>query len=212
MVYENSSKFGRKMVPLDRMKRILIVNHHDSFVHNLVQIIREMPTTLYTFVNTEELSEHAEELLRSHEYILLSPGPGHPEEFPNLLPLIRDYAQSHSIMGVCLGMQAIALAFGGELVCLPAPKHGHKGTLRIVEPVGNLFKGLSDPQPINIGRYHSWVVREESLPRTLRIDAYDEDGNVAAISHTEYRVCGVQFHPESIMTPYGRQMIDNWLK
>ncbi|MDO4695316.1 aminodeoxychorismate/anthranilate synthase component II [Porphyromonas sp.] len=192
------------------MKRILIINHHDSFVHNLVQIIRETPDCTYTFVDTEALADRFAELISTHEYILLSPGPGHPEEFTQLIPTIQKCFTTHSIMGVCLGMQAIALAFGGQLLCLPSPKHGHKSTLQDVNTNAKLFKGLI--QPIEVARYHSWVVSEESLPKGLTVDAYDEDGNIAALSHSEYNIRGVQFHPESIITKQGRQMITNWLK
>lgn len=191
------------------MKQILIINHHDSFVYNLVQIIRERTDCTYTFVNTEDLTAGSP-LLESHKYILLSPGPGHPEEFPHLLPIIRSCAQTHSILGVCLGMQAIALAFGGEIECLPTPKHGHRSTLTVMKNDAKLFQGLSDP--ICVARYHSWVVREATLPEDLTIVAYDEDKNIAALSHKRYAICGVQFHPESVITEYGRSMIDNWLR
>lgn len=192
------------------MKRILIINHHDSFVHNLVQIIRERPDCTYTFINTEELEENLS-LFGEHEYILLSPGPGHPEEFPYLIPTIRKCAETHSILGVCLGMQAISLAFGGELERLPEPKHGHKSAITIADSAEpKLFSGLSTP--IYVARYHSWVVSKGKLPSDLRIDAYDEDGNIAGLSHQTHTIFGVQFHPESVITEQGRAMIENWLK
>lgn len=189
-------------------KRVLVINHQDSFVHNLVQIIREYSECKYTFIDSKELSE-GDSLLREHEYLLFSPGPGHPSEFPYLIPTIQRCAETHSILGVCLGMQAIAIAFGGDIICLPEPKHGHKSRLFINNDNNILFRDLLSP--ISIGRYHSWGVSESTLPDELSIDAYDEDNNIAALSHRSLRIWGVQFHPESVITEYGREMIYNWL-
>ena len=200
---------GEKNNP-KQMKRILIINHHDSFVYNLVQIIRERTDCSYKFINTEDLDENLS-LLKDYEYILLSPGPGHPEEFPHLIPTILRCVETHSILGVCLGMQAIALAFGGKIECLPKPKHGHKSRITISDNGSRkLFEGLS--APIFVARYHSWIVSKEHLPSCLSIDAYDEELNIAALSHKKYPICGVQFHPESVITEQGRAIIDNWLK
>ncbi|MDO4790537.1 MAG: aminodeoxychorismate/anthranilate synthase component II [Porphyromonas sp.] len=193
---------------MERIK-VLIINHHDSFVYNLVQIVRESEKCDYTIVNEEELSS-SWHLFSTHTHILLSPGPGLPQEYSRLLEVIRTFAPTHSILGVCLGLQAMILAFGGKLECLSSPKHGHTGVLEVLNKNSLLLADLE--LPIKIGRYHSWVVSKECLPDGFQVDALDDDGNIAVMSHDELRLWGVQFHPESIMTSQGRKMIDAWLK
>ncbi|WP_052079401.1 anthranilate synthase component II [Porphyromonas sp. COT-108 OH2963] len=189
--------------------RVLIINHHDSFVYNLVQIVRESGICDYTIVNEEDLSS-SWHLFSTHTHILLSPGPGLPQEYDRLLEVIRTFAPTHSILGVCLGLQAMVLALGGKLECLTSPKHGHTGILQILNKDSLLLAHLD--LPIGVGRYHSWVAAKESLPKYFSVDALDDEGNIAVLSHAKFKIWGVQFHPESIMTPQGRKMVEAWLQ
>lgn len=192
------------------MIRVLVVDHHDSFVYNLVQIVREAPDCTYKVVAIEEV-EHLSEPLSDYTHILLSPGPGHPDEYPALARLIHRCKHSHTILGVCLGFQAIALAFGGVLEQLSSPKHGHASCLVEFRGEARLLEGLI--RPIVVGRYHSWGVPLNGLPDSLCLDAtYEDDPNqVAVFSHKELPIYGVQFHPESVLTPQGVSMVRHWL-
>jgi anthranilate synthase component 2 len=141
--------------------------------------------------------------------IVLSPGPGLPAESGILPELIRRYASSKSILGVCLGQQAIAESFGGSLLNLSNVYHGVSSKIKIVNP-DVLFESL--PAEIEVGRYHSWVVNPSDLPDVLKVTAVDENGMIMALTHKYFDVRGVQFHPESVLTPMGEQMLKNWLK
>ncbi len=150
------------------------------------------------------------EKVNNYDKIILSPGPGLPSEAGLLLPLIKKYATSKSILGVCLGHQAIAEAFGGKLLNLSTVYHGVDSNCTVLNKHNSLFKGLSEN--IKVGHYHSWVVSEEGFPQMLEITARDENGYIMAIQHKQYDVKGLQFHPESILTPQGEQILNNWLK
>lgn len=167
------------------------------------------------------------EKVKDYDKIILSPGPGIPEEAGLLLPLIKEYASSKSILGVCLGHQAIGQAFGGKLINLSSVFHGVATPVRVVRRqtsngkvnegsrltshvARNLFEGL--PDELEVGRYHSWVVSKENFPGELAITAEDESGMIMGLQHTTYDVQGVQFHPESVLTPMGEQIMRNWLK
>jgi anthranilate synthase component 2 len=150
------------------------------------------------------------ERVKGYDKIILSPGPGIPEEAGLLLPLIKEYASSKSILGVCLGHQAIGEAFGGKLVNLSTVFHGVATNCQLSIENCQLFKGL--PQTIEAGRYHSWVVSEENFPNELEITARDETGMIMALQHKNYDVQGVQFHPESVLTPLGEEILKNWFK
>ena len=148
--------------------------------------------------------------------IILSPGPGIPSEAGLLLPLIREFASTKSILGVCLGHQAIAEAFGGTLINLDTVYHGVASTVRLepnaseqLENTPNLFRNL--PTEFEAGRYHSWIVSQENLPAEFDITARDANGYIMAMRHKTYDLQGVQFHPESVLTPYGEQLLRNWL-
>jgi anthranilate synthase component 2 len=140
----------------------------------------------------------------------LSPGPGIPEEAGLLLPLIKTYAHSKSILGVCLGHQAIGQAFGAGLINLTQVYHGVATPIDIIANGSSLYEGL--PSEIEVGRYHSWVVDPEGLPSCLKVTALDKQGHIMGLEHATFDVQGVQFHPESVLTPQGETIIKNWLK
>lgn len=186
-------------------KDILVIDNYDSFTYNLVHLLNELDYEATVWRNDKfELKDVAQ-----FDKILLSPGPGIPSESGLLLAVIKEYAQTKSIMGVCLGQQAIAEVFGGELFNLSKPVHG---TATLINVIGEdiTFKNL--PKQFNVGRYHSWAVKSENLPEELEITAVDQYGVVMALKHKTLDVRGVQFHPESVLTEYGKEMIDNWLK
>ena len=148
--------------------------------------------------------------MKAYDKIILSPGPGVPSEAGLLLPLIREYASSKSILGVCLGHQAIGEAFGGQLINLSKVYHGVSTSCRFVQENVPLFKGL--PAEIEVGRYHSWIVDEKNFPAELEITARDENNYIMALQHRTFDVQGVQFHPESVLTPRGEDILRNWLE
>lgn len=187
--------------------KILILDNYDSFTYNLVHYVeQECGETVDVFRNDKiELDAVA-----AYDKILLSPGPGLPSESGILMDLIKRYAPTKDILGVCLGHQAIAESFGGSLYNLDRVKHGI-ATKTILTDVGDpLFDGL--PPDFLAGRYHSWAVNSSGFPTDLKITALDEDGTIMAFKHTHYTLRGVQFHPESVLTEHGHLMIRNWLK
>jgi anthranilate synthase component 2 len=147
--------------------------------------------------------------IKAFDKILLSPGPGLPSESGLLLPLIKEYAASKSIFGVCLGQQAIGENFGGQLTNLSKVYHGVATTVHITS-ASNLFEGM--PTTFNVGRYHSWVVDEKNFPAELTITSKDDQGFIMSLEHKNYDIKGVQYHPESVLTPLGAKIIANWLK
>lgn len=186
---------------------ILVFDNYDSFTYNLVHLVEKiLPVKVDVFRNDEIPLEK----IKAYDKIILSPGPGVPTEAGLLLPLIKEYASSKSILGVCLGHQAIGEAFGGSLTNLSKVYHGVSTNCLIGENAGKLFEGL--PEEIEIGRYHSWIVNKEDLPGELEITAEDDNGFIMAMRHKKYDVQGVQFHPESVLTPLGGVILKNWLK
>lgn len=188
------------------MASILVLDNYDSFTYNLVHYIRKYGKHNLEVFRNDEIS--VDEVSR-FDGIVLSPGPGIPSEAGNLLPIINKYKESKRIFGVCLGQQAIAESFGGRLVNISTVYHGVATKMFIQQPSHYLFNEL--PMDFMGGRYHSWVVDPTTLPTCLKVDALDEIGQIMALSHKEFDICGVQFHPESILTPNGRQIINNWL-
>jgi anthranilate synthase component 2 len=188
-------------------KKILIFDNYDSFTYNLVHAIRALGYHQLEVHRNDQISLEA---IAAFDKIVLSPGPGIPSEAGLLLPLIERYAPVKSIFGVCLGQQAIAEAFGGQLMNLSRVRHGVQTPIHVTEPGEILFRGL--PDVFDGGRYHSWVVQPEGLPDCLKITALDDEGQIMALTHTSYDVRGVQFHPESVLTPMGEQIIRNWLE
>jgi len=189
------------------MAKILVFDNYDSFTYNLVQYVQNDGNHQVDVVLNDELPL---EDAGKYDGIILSPGPGLPSEAGLLLPLIRQYKSTKRIFGVCLGQQAIAEAFGGSLINLEKVYHGIATPVTFSNPRHYLFDGL--PDVIEAGRYHSWVVNPATLPHCLNTEAIDENGQIMAISHKEFDICGVQFHPESVLTPEGFNIISNWLK
>jgi anthranilate synthase component 2 len=186
--------------------KILIIDNYDSFTYNLVHLVNEIGLQCEVWRNDRfALSD-----VDAFGKIILSPGPGIPSEAGLLLEVIEKYAPTKSIFGVCLGQQAIAEVFGGKLYNLSQPMHGIATPILVTDEKEQLFLDL--PKTFKVGRYHSWVVDENAMPDVLTVTAIDEaDNSVMALRHTTYNVCGVQFHPESILTEYGKEMMKNWI-
>ena len=187
-------------------KNILIIDNYDSFTYNLVHLVNELGLQCEVWRNDRfEISE-----VDNFDKIILSPGPGIPSEAGLLLEVIEKYSPSKSIFGVCLGQQAIAEVFGGKLYNLKQPMHGIATPIKVSDKEERLFLNL--PDSFKVGRYHSWVVDENAIPDTLEITAIDEaDNSVMALRHKTLDVRGVQFHPESVLTEFGKEMMQNWL-
>jgi anthranilate synthase component II len=176
--------------------KILVFDNYDSFTYNLVHYL-------------EQVTDASLDEINKFDKILLSPGPGIPSEAGILLDVIKKYAPTKSILGVCLGQQAIAEAFGGSLSNLKEVYHGIATPVEIIKD-DVLFKGI--PKKINVGRYHSWAVNKNDLPQDLEITCVDEQGAIMGLHHKKYDVRAVQFHPESVLTEYGLDMIRNWVE
>jgi anthranilate synthase component 2 len=192
--------------PLRGPGGILIIDNYDSFTYNLVHLVNEIGLQCEVWRNDKfNISD-----VDAFDRIILSPGPGIPSEAGLLLEVIEKYAPSKNIFGVCLGQQAIAEVFGGKLYNLGQPMHGIATPVTVTDPYEKLFIGL--PKTFKVGRYHSWVVDEKAIPNVLTVTAIDEtDNSVMALRHKQYDVRGVQFHPESILTEYGKELMQNWL-
>ncbi|MBV1925066.1 MAG: anthranilate synthase component 2 [Flavobacteriales bacterium] len=186
-------------------KKILVIDNYDSFVYNLVHYLEALDCHVTVRRNDQFHLEECE----AYDKILLSPGPGIPEEAGLLTKVIETYASTKSILGVCLGQQAIGEVFGGTLLNLDRVFHGVATEINILKEDTVLFQGLAPK--IAVGRYHSWVVDTQNFPPMLEVTAMDENGQVMALRHREYDVRGVQFHPESVLTPEGKKMIENWI-
>ncbi len=186
--------------------KILVIDNYDSFTYNLVHYIENLTEERIDVYRNDEISIKN---VGGYDKILLSPGPGIPNEAGICLELIDKYASSKSIFGVCLGHQAIAEAFGGKLKNLTKVYHGVETPVKILHPSEKLFKGL--PSSFQVGRYHSWVVSKEDLPDTCIINSEDEEGTIMGLSHTSYDVKGLQFHPESVLTQHGMSIMNNWI-
>lgn len=186
--------------------KILVFDNYDSFTYNLVHLVEKI---IHQKVDVYRNDQLPLEKVKDYDKIILSPGPGIPEEAGLLLPLIKEYASTKSILGVCLGQQAIGEAFGGKLVNLSTVYHGVATPCKIDNVKSKLFKGM--PEEIEVGRYHSWIVSEENFPDELEITARDENNYIMALQHRQYDVQGVQFHPESVLTPMGEEIMRNWL-
>lgn len=187
------------------MKHIVIIDNYDSFTYNLSHLVKDLGADVTVYRNDQFRMEQ----LAGFDKIILSPGPGIPSEAGLLLDVIKHYAGKKPILGVCLGHQAIGEYFGGRLENLSDVFHGvaTEGTLLGDDPI---FQGL--PQRIVMGRYHSWVVSREQFPACLEITAQSDEGQIMALRHREYDIHGIQFHPESVLTPQGRTIIGNWLE
>lgn len=189
------------------MNKILVIDNYDSFTYNLVHILRNLGLNDSMRITRNDAIELDE--IDEFQHILLSPGPGVPKDAGLMPEIIKRYASSKNILGVCLGHQGIGEAFGSQLLNLPKVFHG------MVTPVevkvdDRLFVGI--PTSFNVCRYHSWVIDKEKLSDELEVTSVAENGNIMSVRHKQYNVRGVQFHPESIMTEHGEQLVKNWLE
>ena len=188
------------------MKKIVIIDNYDSFTFNLVHYLEELDCEVTVLRNDEfELEE-----LQSFDDIILSPGPGIPSKSGLLNQVIATYASSKKILGICLGQQAIGEVFGGSLLNLNKVYHGIATPINVLVADEILFQNL--PKQLEVGRYHSWVINPIDFPEDLEVTASTENGEIMAIRHKTYNVKGVQFHPESILTPHGKTLLSNWIK
>jgi anthranilate synthase component 2 len=184
---------------------ILILDNYDSFTYNLVHIIRELGYRYEVYRNDEIPLEQ----VGAYDKILLSPGPGIPDEAGVMKEIIRTYAPAKSILGICLGHQGIAEVFGASLINIPKVLHGVTSMTTVTKSDEYLFRNIVSP--LQVCHYHSWAVEPQSLPGCLEVTAVNEEGMIMGLRHTRYDVRGLQFHPESMMTPAGPEIIKNWL-
>ncbi len=189
------------------MKKVVILDNYDSFTYNLLHAIEKILGTKIDVVRNDQVDLN---FFESYDKIVLSPGPGLPDEAGILKAVIKKYAATKSILGVCLGNQAIGEVFGGELINLDKVYHGVATIIQVKDKDEKLFKGL--PENFEGGRYHSWIVNKKNLPKCFKVTAEDESGQIMALTHESYDLRGVQFHPESVLTPEGEKIIKNWLE
>jgi len=186
------------------MKKILVIDNYDSFTYNLVHYLEDLGCD----VTVKRNDQLALDEVAAFDKIVLSPGPGIPDEAGLLKQIIKEYAPTKSILGVCLGQQAIGEVFGGKIINLDTVYHGVATHINLTVNDESLFAGLD--KTFEVGRYHSWVV-DNDLPEDLEATSFDENGQIMSLRHKKYDVKGVQYHPESVLTPNGKQILENWL-
>lgn len=186
--------------------QILIVDNYDSFTFNLVQLVENCNIGNVEVIKNDSIININ---INVYDAIIISPGPGLPDEAGQLLPFLKKYQREIPILGVCLGLQAIVVANGGTLKQLPSVQHGMQATLQDVDHDDTIFKDLGNP--ILVGRYHSWVAEKHHFPSDLIPTSFDTAGNIMSLKHKNFPVFGVQFHPESILTPKGSNMMSNFI-
>lgn len=186
--------------------KILVIDNYDSFTYNLVHVLKKFDGVTVEVRRNDEVAKDQPSL---YDKIVFSPGPGLPEEAGSMLAIIRDYAGKKPMLGVCLGHQAIGESFGGTLQNMNDVLHG-VSTPIIVVAKSYLFEHI--PETFDAGRYHSWIVERESLPEVLEITSLDQEGRIMSFQHKVFDIQGVQFHPESILTPVGEKIIENWVR
>ncbi len=186
--------------------KLLVLDNYDSFTYNLVHLVEKVSDAKISVLRNDKITL---EEIANFDKIILSPGPGLPKDAGIMPQLLKTYSSNKSILGVCLGMQAIAESFGGVLKNLETVYHGIATKVNIQDK-SSIFKDC--PSDFNVGRYHSWVVDPTNLPSELKVTAIDEHNNIMALEHNKFDVNGVQFHPESILSEYGELVITNWLK
>lgn len=187
--------------------KIVVIDNYDSFTYNLVHAIKKITGLPVDVFRNDEIALSD---LEKYDKIVLSPGPGIPEEAGLLLDIIKEFGPKKSMLGVCLGHQAIGEAFGGKLHNMKRVLHGIATPVELTENKSVLFDGL--PNHFDVGRYHSWIVQKEELPECFEVTSYDNQGFIMSMKHKEFNVEGVQFHPESVLTPLGERILENWLK
>ena len=187
-------------------RKILVFDNYDSFTYNIVHYLQNLTNETIDVFRNDKISLNE---IDQYDKIVLSPGPGLPNEAGLLIPLIKRFCKTKSILGVCLGHQAIGEVFGGKLINLDKVYHGVATPIQVLDANEKLFKGL--PSEFTGGRYHSWVVDNVNLPECFNVTAVDQQGMIMAITHKEYDLRGVQFHPESVLTEHGMKIMKNWL-
>ncbi|MGG8495503.1 anthranilate synthase component II [Tenacibaculum sp. TC6] len=185
---------------------ILILDNYDSFTYNLVHMVEKITGTYPDVYRNDEISI---EEVGAYDLIILSPGPGIPDEAGILKEVIKTYAGKRPIFGVCLGLQAITEVFGGTIINMNEVFHGVATTMKVIQKDAVIFKDI--PETFSAARYHSWIASNENLPSSLEVTAVDEEGGIMAIRHKEYLLSAVQFHPESILTEVGEQLVRNFI-
>lgn len=188
------------------MNKILLIDNYDSFTYNLVHLIKSISTMEINVVRNDKITLQE---VNAYDKILISPGPGIPSEAGIIREVIRNYAKTKSILGICLGHQAITEVFGGKLVNMEKVFHGVATPVNLSEERDEIFKGI--PASFLVGRYHSWQADKETFSTELKITAEDKDGSIMALAHRVYDVKGLQFHPESILTEFGKEIMFNWV-
>ena len=184
-----------------------MIDNYDSFTYNLVHLLEAFDGVSVVVKRNDQLTLDD---VAPFEKIVLSPGPGIPSEAGRMPEIVRTFAETKSILGVCLGHQCIGEVFGGSLLNIAAPIHGKATPIEVADPTEKLFRGL--PARVAVGRYHAWVVQRDGFPETdLQITAVDDAGSIMALRHRRFDVRGVQFHPESILTEHGKSMLENWI-
>lgn len=187
------------------MKPILLLDNYDSFTYNLLHYIEALGAPVVVYRNDEITIED----IAAFDHIILSPGPGLPDEAGIIKEVIARYASEKPILGICLGMQAIGEVFGAKLQNLNTVHHGVATVIEVTDPSDVLYQNL--PQQLTVGRYHSWIIDPATLPETLVVTAQTPEGQPMSLRHTSLPVCGVQYHPESILTPFGKTILQHWL-
>jgi len=185
--------------------KLLIIDNYDSFTYNLVQLVEQAGVSDYFLVKNDQLLGLKSD---SFDKVIISPGPGIAAEAGALMQFLKIHYHKKSMLGICLGYEALAELFGGKLVQMPEPMHGIRNKGKIVKQ-DNIFKGL--PVEFFIGHYHSWIIEEKGMPEELEILMQDENKLPMAFKHKQFNLTGLQFHPESVMTEFGLEMIKNWL-
>lgn len=186
--------------------KILVIDNYDSFTYNLVHALKKFEGVTVEVKRNDEVAEGEPDL---YDKIVFSPGPGLPEEAGSMLSIIKNYAGKKPMLGVCLGHQAIGESFGGTLQNMNNVLHGIATPITVVSE-SYLFDNI--PETFDAGRYHSWIVEKDSLPKVLEITSIDKEGRIMSFQHREFDIQGVQFHPESILTPIGEKILENWVR
>ena len=186
---------------------ILILDNYDSFTYNLVHMVEKITGIFPDVFRNDEITIKE---VGKYDLIMLSPGPGIPDEAGILKEIIKEYATKKPIFGVCLGLQAIIEVFGGKIENMDTVFHGVATDMKVIKDDTILFQNV--PEVFPAARYHSWIASNHSMPNELEVTAIDEDGGIMAIRHKEYNVCAVQFHPESILTEVGEQIVRNFIE
>jgi anthranilate synthase component 2 len=193
------------------MKKILLIDNHDSFIYNVYHLFKEVTQTPIDIYKNNEIPFGS---LDQYSRIIISPGPGIPQEAGELMRLLEISRHSHTILGICLGLQAIALQFGAKLVNLEQPLHGHTSALIVKENdplLSSIVKKRINAEPLVVGLYHSWAVDPQNIPEILQIGSTNQEGIIMTLYHKELPIYGMQFHPESVITRVGKEIAKEWI-